>query len=98
MEKVRQSAAELLEREFLDHRARLLDVAAFLDRLDRADGSRGVRSDFRYIALLEMLKMIGSGRLNRVEEMLVTLSDPGIEPTEDRIQSGKAIGAWRNPP
>jgi len=32
-------AGEVLDREFLALRARLIDLAAGLDRLDRADGS-----------------------------------------------------------
>lgn len=84
-----------MEREFLDHRAKLLDVAAFLDRLDRYDPAGAVREDFRYRAILEMLKVIRSGRLNRTEEILIALSDPGREPAEDRVPSGKATGAWR---
>ena len=35
------SAGQTLDREFLAIRARLIDVAAALDRIDRAKGARG---------------------------------------------------------
>ena len=49
------NADEILEREFLEIRAKLLEVAAALDRLDRAQGS--VESDPRMQLLSTALKL-----------------------------------------
>ena len=42
---------EVIGRYFLEHRAKLLDIAAFLDRVERAGGSG---DDFRIRAMPEM--------------------------------------------
>ena len=94
----RISAQELLEGEFLEQRARLLEVAAFLDRLDRVAPAPLIREDFRYRALLEMLGIIGSGKGERTARILTALSDPGTRATADRLPPGKAVGAWRGEP
>ncbi len=53
-------AAELLNREFLEVRARLLQVAAALDRLDRAEGD--VSQDKRRRGIDEAIDVLaGSG-------------------------------------
>lgn len=94
----RVPAEELLERDFLEQRARLLEVAAFLDRLDRAPALPGFRDDFRYRALLDMLRVIGAGEPQRTARILTLLSDPGAGATEDRFPPGTAAGAWRGAP
>lgn len=91
-------AEELLERDFLEQRARLLEVAAFLDRLDRAPDAPRLRNDFRYRALLDMLGVIAAGGEARAARILTLLSDPGAGATADSIPPGKALGAWRGEP
>jgi len=49
------NANEILDREFLEIRAKLLEVAAALDRLERAEGS--VESDPRMQLLNAALKL-----------------------------------------
>ena len=48
----------ILDLYFLDARARLIDIAAFMDRVDRAGGE----TDFRYNAYREALKALESGQ------------------------------------
>lgn len=98
IEKRRASAEDLLEDEFMEHRARLLEFASFLDRLQRASGGNEVRGDFRYRALLEMLNVIGSAGGDRVEAILLQLSDPSREVFADRMPPARAKGAWRETP
>ena len=47
----------------MEHRAKLIDLAAFLDRIERAAGEPGQRDDFRMIAfraaLLQREQFIG---------------------------------------
>jgi hypothetical protein len=45
-----QTREQVINMYFLEHRAKLLDVAAFLDRIDRAQPTPG-SNDFREIAL-----------------------------------------------
>ena len=51
------AAPEVLEREFLEIRARLLQIAASLDRLSRAEGS--VDRDPRLAKIQEALAILG---------------------------------------
>jgi len=66
----------MLELDFLDCRSRLLEVAAFLDRIDRYPDAELARSDFRYRAVIDLVEVIHSGRQQRTLEMLTLLSEP----------------------
>ena len=66
----------ILDLYFLDARARLIDIAAFMDRVDRADG----KTDFRYDAFREALKALESGQPDRAKKVLLEFSDPSDEP------------------
>ena len=62
------AAPEVLSREFLEMRAKILELAAALDRIDRADGS--VQSDPRRQCIergLAALAEAGPGRAERVQ-------------------------------
>ncbi|SNB44676.1 hypothetical protein [Geobacter sp. DSM 9736] len=91
---MKPTAPELLERDFIECRSRLLDIAAFLDRLDRYEGAPLAREDFRYRAVTKILKLLASGRCNRAVEILTILSDPTSETLGDEIPPPKAVGAW----
>ncbi|RMH24927.1 MAG: hypothetical protein D6693_09505 [Planctomycetota bacterium] len=86
------TGAEIVDRDFLDARARLLDLAAFLDRLDRAADGAG-RDDPRVRALLDAMRQLGSTEPGRVARIQVALSDPTTEPI-DRLPDRGAAGAW----
>ncbi len=80
---------QLLDLYFLDARARLIDLAAFLDRLDRAEGD----ADFRLKALLDALEQLRRPDGQRAEQVLLTFSDPTTAPLS--AAAGKsACGAW----
>ena len=66
------SAAEVLNREFLEIRARLLQVAAALDRLDRAEGAVG--NDPRLQRIHDALETLNSNEPNRAEQIQMTFS------------------------
>jgi len=62
-------APQVLDREFLDVRARLLLIAASLDRLDRADGT--VDGDPRLDKIHEALAILaddGDARAERIQQ------------------------------
>lgn len=73
----------------MDSRAKLIDIAAFLDRVDRSEGT----SDFRLKAFSEALKALESDQPNRAKKVLMTLSDPTEQPIAAAPGKG-ACGAW----
>ena len=82
---------ELLDLYFMDARAKLIDIAAFLDRLDRGTGE----ADFRLPAFLQAMKALAGNEPQRAMNVLVSLSDPSAEPIASAPGKG-AVGAWRN--
>jgi hypothetical protein len=80
---------ELLDLYFMDARSKLIDIAAFLDRLDRAGGE----ADFRLAAFREALKELARDEPVRAKSVLMSLSDPTTEPLAAAPGKG-AVGAW----
>ena len=69
---------------------KLIEVAAFLDRVER----HGAADDFRCVALREAAALLVDGQPERARRILESLSDPTTVP--DELSSGKAaLGAWR---
>lgn len=84
---------EVIDRYFMEHRAKLLDIAAFLDRVDRAPGDETAADDARLRALREAIELLNDGRGDRARRLLELWSDPTDEPIP--AASGKgAIGVW----
>jgi hypothetical protein len=82
---------ELVDEYFIENRTKLLEIAAFLDRLDRADPSYASR-DFRMKAFAEALA--GLGRTgSRVDYIQQLLSDPREVPL-DALDRKSALGAY----
>jgi hypothetical protein len=84
---------QLLDLYFLDARAKLIDIAAFLDRLDRAQGE----NDFRADAFAQALQQLQRKDGRRAENVLMTLSDPTAEPIPAATTKA-ACGAWPGRP
>lgn len=61
------TAAEVLEREFLAVRAKLIDVAAALDRIDRAEGT--VADDSRLERIRQGLQLLAGDASDRAERL-----------------------------
>jgi hypothetical protein len=80
---------EVLDLYFMDARSKLIDLAAFLDRVDRATGS----ADFRFDALQEAITALAQSEPTRAKSVLLKLSDPTREPIE-RAPGKGACGAW----
>lgn len=88
---------ELLDLSFMEHRAQLLAVAAFLDRLDRAQGGEtGAQEDFRLRAFRQALHELSSPEPGRVGRAQMLLSDQNLEPLDLR-DSQSASGAPSRP-
>ena len=88
------TAAEIADAYFMEHRAKLIDLAAFLDRVDRASGSEdeGHEVDFRITALHECLRILTDGKNDRTRRVLEHLSDHSSEPLQTAPMKG-ALGA-----
>jgi hypothetical protein len=89
------SPKEIVDEYFIENRTRLLEIAAFLDRVDRA--GRGADPapagrDFRMQAFTDALAALaeGAGRLERVQ---LLLSDPTTEPL-GALDRKSAFGAY----
>ena len=62
------SANEVLDREFLAARAKLIELAAILDRIDRAEGDTADDARLTQIRQsFELLATDGTGRAERVQ-------------------------------
>ena len=81
--------AQVVDAYFMEHRARLLDVAAFLDRVDRAGAGE---DDFRMRAFRKALALLGDGGPDRARRVLELLSDRTTEPVAKAGMKG-ASGA-----
>jgi len=82
------SKKELLDLQFIDARHKLIDVAAFLDRIDRHPGEE----DYRYEALKKALPILLSDRPDRARAVLESFSDHTTEVSESAPFQG-AFGA-----
>lgn len=74
---------------YMDARARVLDLAAFLDRMDRASGS----DDHRLRSLRAALVTLADGQSERARRILESWSDPTTAPAAKAETKG-ATGAW----
>ncbi len=81
----------LIDLGFIDARAKVLDIAAFLDRLDRA-ASVNTSTDFRIDAIRAALAIALENSPARAERILQLWSDPTTEPVE-RSDGKAARGA-----
>jgi hypothetical protein len=73
------SGPQVVELYFMEHRAKLLDLAAFLDRLDRAGLPTG-NDDVRVRALRRAIPLLLDGTGDRVRRILELLSDHTTAP------------------
>lgn len=80
---------QVLDLYFMEARAKLIDLAAFLDRVERADGV----ADFRHQALLNAMTELQKTGTERAKGVLLALSDPTTEPIAAAPGKG-ATGAW----
>jgi len=84
---------KVLDLYFMEARAKLIDLAAFLDRVDRAEGL----DDFRIKGFRHALAELQSTHPGRARRVLLSLSDPTTEPIA-RATTKAAAGAWPDAP
>ena len=71
-----RTAEDLLDLYFLDMRCALLETAASLDRIERAENGTDILRDPRIRKLNEACEILKNGKQNRAEQILVLCSDP----------------------
>jgi len=69
------TAADVLQREYLDIRHRLLDIAASLDRIERGSQSDAIRIDPRLTQIYRALALLAEERTDRTVRMQMIFSD-----------------------
>ncbi len=67
---------QTLDLYFLDTRSKLIDLAAFMDRVERSEGPE----DFRMAAFRAALKALNSPEGQKAQQVLLAFSDPTTEP------------------
>lgn len=82
------SKKELLDLQFIDARHKLIDLAAFLDRIDRHEGD----DDYRFAAMKNALPILLADRPDRARAVLEAFSDHTTEVSESAPFQG-AFGA-----
>jgi hypothetical protein len=80
---------QVLDLYFLDARHKLIEVAAFLDRVERASG----RDDFRLKSFRAAIGKLNGNKKNKAKEVLLAFSDPTSKPIFAATTKA-ACGAW----
>ena len=83
---------ELIDGFFMEHRAQIIDIAAYLDRLDRSV-EHDAEQDFRFSAIRKAMRELSSNEPGRVQRILMHLSDPVVELMDTRDRQN-ALGAF----
>ncbi len=80
---------QVTELYFMDARSKLIELAATLDRLDRADGE----ADFRWRCLMDCLPILQDHAPEKTARILERMSDPTPSPIAAAGEKG-ACGVW----
>lgn len=90
---------QVVDGYFMEHRARVLDIAAFLDRVERAaptaqgaSTAPATPDDFRMAAFRSALAILSDGKPERARRVLELFSDPSTDPIAKAPMKG-ATGA-----
>ena len=82
---------QVLDLYFLDARHKVIEIAAFLDRVERANG----KDDFRFQAFHSALEKLTSVKKQKAKNVLLAFSDLTAKPVAKAEGKG-AIGAAQN--
>jgi len=83
---------QLIDEYFMEVRAKIIDVAAFLERMDRSV-ERNAEEDFRMVAMRQALHALSVGTTDRVYVIQMIFSDPTTEPLM-QLDRKSAFGAF----
>ncbi|HUA68981.1 MAG TPA: hypothetical protein VMA13_10595 [Candidatus Saccharimonadales bacterium] len=82
---------QVLDLYFLDARHKLIEIAAFLDRVERASG----KDDFRLKAFRAALGKLTGNKKQKAKNVLLAFSDLTTKPV-DKAPGKGAVGAFQN--
>jgi hypothetical protein len=80
---------QILDLYFLDARHKLVELAAFLDRVERVDG----KDDFRLKAFQAALGELSGKKKEKAKSVLIAFSDLTTKPIAKATSKG-AVGAF----
>ena len=84
---------QIIDEYFIENRTRVLDLAAYLDRLDRSADGESPSADFRMQALERALRVLISNDPEKIHQIQMIFSDPSTEP-KPKLEGKSASGAW----
>lgn len=93
---------KIVDLYFLDARIKLIEIAAFLDRVERArevwrDTPEAMNEDdYRLTGLKEALRAVAGDGSQKAKTVQTTLSDPTEEPLESAAGMKGASGAYNS--
>ena len=80
---------QVLDLYYMEARAKVIDLAAFIDRVERASG----QDDFRMGAFRSAVAELSKAQPQKAKSVLLALSDPTVEPIAAATTKA-ACGAW----
>jgi hypothetical protein len=80
---------QVLDLYFMDARSKLIDLAAFIDRVERAEG----KEDFRMAAFRAAVTKLTATAPEKAKQVLLAFSDRTTEPIPQATTKA-ACGAW----
>jgi hypothetical protein len=83
---------QVLDLYFLDARHKLIEIAAFLDRVERARARGDGKDDFRIKAFRAALVGLTGKKKQKAKDVLLAFSDLSTKPIEKAGMKG-AVGA-----
>ena len=89
------TTSQIVDEYFIENRTRLLELAAFLERIDRSADGADAGSDFRMAAFHQALRVLASNALDKMDQIQLLFSDPTVEPRE-KLDTKSASGAWNS--
>ena len=89
------AANAVLDRVYLEIRCKLLDVAASLDRIARAEGGDSVQTDPRLAQIRKGIEILNGSGSDRAETIQMLFSDPYV-PNWNRRDAAAKNGSRRH--
>jgi hypothetical protein len=87
------TTGQIIDEYFIENRTRLLELASFLERIDRSADGGDACGDFRMTAFHRALDVVASNAPDKMDQVQLIFSDPTIEPRE-KLDTKSASGAW----
>jgi len=91
------TTGQIIDEYFIENRTRLLELAAFLERIDRSVDGADAQEDFRMATFHQALHILASNATDKMDQIQLIFSDPTIEPRE-KLDTKSASGAWNPAP